>query len=178
MDKSIKWITRSAASIALIIAVQAATAPLKQQLITGSLVNLILALSAMLFGWEVGAAAAVISPLIAYLLGINAQILVVPAIAAGNLVYVLMIFLIGKKLTDRTEKETLSRIISVIPAALCKFAVQYILIVKWIAPVFLPEKAQAVMSVNFGIIQLVTACIGGAAAGLIAGQVRRGVRAA
>ena len=94
MNKKVKWITCSAAAIALIILAQAATAPLKQQLLTGSLVNLVLALSTLLFGWSVGAAAAIASPFFAYFLGINAQIAVVPAIAAGNLTYVLVIALI------------------------------------------------------------------------------------
>lgn len=176
MNKNVKWITRSAAAIALIIVAQSATAPLKQQLLTGSLVNLILALSTMLFGWKVGAAAAVISPFIAYLLGINAQILVVPAIAVGNLVYVLIIAFLTDKLKDTVKNSTARSVISVAAAAVCKFAVQYLLIVKWIAPSFLPEKAQAVMSVNFGVMQLFTACIGGAFASLISPLVRKGVK--
>lgn len=167
MKDKIKWITRSAAAIALIVVAQAVTAPLKQQLLTGSLVNLILALTTMVFGWGVGAAAAVASPFIAYLLGINAQILVVPAIAVGNLTYVLVIAFLRKKLGDKVVSATVGSIISVAVAALCKFLVQYLLIVKWIAPSFLPEKAQGVMAVNFGVMQLFTACIGGTIASLL-----------
>ena len=176
MNRNIKWITRSAAAIALIVVAQAVTAPLKQQLLTGSLVNLILALSTMLFGWGVGAAAAVASPFIAYLLGINAQILVVPAIAAGNLIYVLVIALLSSKLKDSVRNDTARGLVSVAAAAVCKFALQYLLIVKWIAPSFLPEKAQAVMSVNFGVMQLITACIGGAIACFICPLVRKGIK--
>ena len=173
MNKNIKWITRSAAAIALIVVAQAVTAPLKQQLLTGSLVNLILALTTMLFGWSTGAAAAIVSPFIAYLLGINAQILVVPAIAAGNLIYTLVIAFLSGKLRDRIKNRTLVNIISVACAAVWKFLVQYLLIVKWIAPSFLPEKAQAVMSVNFGVMQLFTACIGGVVAAIISPLVGR-----
>ena len=176
MKKNIKWITRSAAAIALIIVAQFVTAPLKQQLLTGSLVNLILALTTMLFGWGTGAAAAVVSPFIAYLLGINAQILVVPAIAAGNLIYVLVIALLTKKLDGAVKNGTVRSFISVAAAALCKFALQYMLIVRWIAPSFLPEKAQAVMSVNFGVMQLFTACIGGALACVISPIIRKAFR--
>ena len=167
MNKNIKWITRSAAAIALIVVAQFVTAPLKQQLLTGSLVNLILALTTMLFGWSTGAAAAVVSPFIAYLLGINAQILVVPAIAAGNLIYVIVTAFLSEKLSSRVRNVTVRNIISVACAAVWKFLIQYLLIVKWIAPSFLPEKAQAVMSVNFGVMQLFTACIGGVIASLI-----------
>lgn len=173
MNNKTKWITRSAISIALIIVIQLATRGLGQQLITGSLVNLVLALVTLLFGWSVGAAAAIVSPFIAYLLGINAQILVVPAIAVGNLTYVLVTALLAKilKRTNSTANEKLlgfiKNLAAVVIAAVCKFGIQYMLIVKWIAPSFLPEKAQAVLAVNFGIMQLFTAIIGGVLACLI-----------
>ena len=176
MNSKIKWITRSAAAIALIVVAQYTTAPLKQQLLTGSLVNLILALTTLLFGWSVGAAAAVASPFIAYLLGINAQILVVPAIAAGNLIYVLVIAALTGKLKNKISNELVRNIVSVAVAAVCKFVLQYLLIVKWIATSFLPEKAQAVMSVNFGVMQLITACIGGVLACVIYPLVRKGIK--
>ena len=174
--KKVKWIARSAAAIALSIVIQFATAPLKQQLITGSLVNLVLALSALLFGWSVGAAAAIASPFFAFLLGINAQIAVVPAIAVGNLVYVLVIALLVKLFRKTKLPVLVYNIISVVVAAACKFAVQYLLIVKWIAPAFLPPKAQAVMAVNFGVMQFFTACIGGVIACLIYLAVRKGIK--
>ena len=127
-----------------------------------------------------GAVAAVVSPFVAYLLGINAQIAVVPAIAVGNLVYVLVIALLVKLLKGMSlsGNERLSlfvrNLIAVIAAAVCKFAIQYLLIVKWIAPAFLPPKAQAVMAVNFGVMQLFTACIGGVLACLIYPVVSKG----
>ena len=176
MNSKIKWITRSAAAIALIIVVQLVTRPLNQQLLTGSLVNLVLALAALLFGWSVGAAAAVVSPFIAYILGINAQILVVPAIAVGNLTYVLVIALLVKLLKKSALPEFVRNLIAVIAAAVCKFAIQYLLIVKWIAPSFLPAKAQPVMAANFGVMQLLTACIGGVLACLICPVVRKGIK--
>ena len=176
MNDKIKWITRSAAAIALIIVVQFATARLGQQLLTGSLVNLILALMALLFGGSVAAVAAAVSPFVAYQLGITAQILVVPAIAVGNLIYVLVIALIVKLLKRKKPTETACGLIAVIAAAVCKFVIQYLLIVKWIAPAFLPAKALPVMAVNFGVMQLFTACIGGVLACLICAVVAKGVR--
>ena len=176
MNKKIKWITCSAAAIALIVLAQMATAPLKQQLLTGSLVNLVLALATLLFGWSVGAAAAVASPFFAYFLGINAQIAVVPAIAVGNLTYVLMIALVIKLLKNAKLPEIVRNILAVAAGAVCKFIIQYLLIVKWIAPAFLPPKAQPVMAVNFGVMQLFTACIGGVLACLIGPVVKKGVK--
>ncbi len=176
MSKKAIWITRSAAAIALIIVVQLTTAGLGQQLLTGSLVNLILALTALLFGWSVAAVAAVLSPFAAYLLGINAQILVVPAIAVGNLTYVLVIALLVKPLKKKLSSELPRSLIAVIAAAVCKFVIQYLLIVKWIAPSFLPPKAQPVIAASFGVMQLFTACIGGVLACLICAVVAKGVR--
>ena len=176
MSKKAIWITRSAAAIALIIVVQLTTAGLGQQLLTGSLVNLILALTALLFGWSVAAVAAVASPFVAYLLGINAQILVVPAIAVGNLTYVLVIALLVKLLGGGKLADLVRRLIAVLAAAVCKVLIQYLLIVQWIAPAFLPAKAQAVMAVNFGVMQLFTACIGGVLACLICPVVGKGVQ--
>ena len=176
MNNTIKWVTRGAAAIALIIVAQVATAGLGQQLLTGSLVNLILALTALLFGWSVAAAAAVASPFLAYLLGINAQILVVPAIAVGNLIYVLVIALLVKLLKGKKTAVLVQDLIAVIVAAVCKFVVQYLLIVKWIAPSFLPPKALPVMAVNFGVMQLFTACIGGVLASMIHSLVSKGLK--
>ncbi len=176
MSERIKWITRGGVAIALIIAVQLITRNLGQQLITGSLVNLVLAVSTLLFGWKVGAAAAVVSPFIAYLLGINAQIAVVPAIAAGNLTYVLVIAAVLTLLKGAKIPELFRNLAAVALAALLKFGIQYLLIVKWIAPAFLPAKAQALMAVNFGVIQFFTAGIGGVLACLIVPLVRKGIR--
>ncbi len=175
MNNKAKWITRSAVAIVLIVVAQLTTAGLKIQLLTGSLVNLILALSTLLFGWSVGAAAAVVSPFIAFLLGINAQIALVPAIAVGNLTYVLVIALVTKLLKDKPVAEFPRSLIAVAAGAVCKFAVQYVLIVKWIAPGFLPPKALPVIAVNFGVMQLFTACIGGVAACLLSPVIRKGI---
>ena len=175
MNKTVKWITRSALCIALIILFQFITKALGQQLVTGSLVNLVLALAALLFGAGVGAAAAIVSPFVAFLLGINAQIAVVPAIAVGNLCYVLVIALLVKLLKN-VKPEIVKNIIAVIVAALVKFAVQYLLIVKWIAPAFLPPKAQPTIAASFGIMQFFTACIGGVIASLIAPTIRKGLK--
>ena len=175
-NDKVKWITYSAAAIALIIVVQFITAGMGQQLITGSLVNMILALTVLLFGWSVAAVAAVVSPFIAFLLGINNQILVVPAISVGNLTYVLVIALLVKLLKEKKVAEKVYNLIAVIIAAFCKFAIQYLLIVKWIAPAFLPPKAMSLMAVSFGIMQLITACIGGVVASIIVSLVGKGIK--
>ena len=85
MNKKIRWITETAVMLALLVAMQAVTKPLGQ-LVTGSCVNTVLAITVLLSGIYSGVTVAVISPVLAYLLGIAPQILTVPAIMVGNTV--------------------------------------------------------------------------------------------
>ena len=90
MKKKVRWITETAVLLALLIAVQGLTAGLGNQFVTGSCVNLILAVAAALAGLWSGAAIAVLSPFLASLLGIGPKFVqLLPAVALGNLVYAL-----------------------------------------------------------------------------------------
>ena len=94
MSKKIRWITETAVMIALLVALQAITKPLGQ-LVTGSCVNAVLAVSALVGGLSCGLTVALISPVLAFLLGIAPQILTVPAIMVGNTVYVVLLYVIA-----------------------------------------------------------------------------------
>ena len=83
MSKKIRWITETALMLALLICLQALTKPMGQ-LVTGSCVNAILAVAALLGGVSCGVVVALCSPVLAFLLGIAPQILTVPAIMAGK----------------------------------------------------------------------------------------------
>ena len=76
-----KNLTRTAILIALLVALQAATKPLGNQFITGSCVNLVLAVAALFCGPASASIVAIVSPFFAYLLGIAPQIWLAPAIA-------------------------------------------------------------------------------------------------
>ena len=122
MNKKIRWLTQTAVMLALLIALQALTKGFGQ-LVTGSSVNAVLAISVLLGGIGCGVTVAVISPVLAFLLGIAPQVLTVPAIMAGNTVFVLVLyFLCGKK-------NTLWRSVAGwLGAAVAKFAVLYALV--------------------------------------------------
>ena len=96
MSKKIKWITETALMLALLICLQALTKPMGQ-LVTGSCVNAILAISALVGGLSCGLVVALCSPVLAFLLGIAPQILTVPAIMAGNCVFALLLALLADK---------------------------------------------------------------------------------
>lgn len=168
MSKRILWITKSAVMLALLVILQALTKP-AGQLVTGSCVNACLAIAALVGGLWCGLTVAVISPVAAFLLGIAPQILTVPAIIAGNAVYVTLLYL----LTDRRGKCIPRQVLAWIVAAVSKFVVLYMVVVKLICGVFadallaqgvLKEPMLKALPATFSYPQLITALIGGAIA--------------
>jgi hypothetical protein len=157
-----KWITMTAVFVALLVAVQVATAPLGQ-LATGSLVNLILIVSAMICGMSSGMTVALISPIAAGIIGVGPTWAIVPFIMAGNAAIVSVWRFIGKK---NFAGSLFVRITAMAAAALCKFLVLYIGVVRIAAPYILnlPEPQAARVTAMFSLPQLFTALIGGAAA--------------
>ena len=85
MNKKVRWITETAVMLALLVALQALTKGFGQ-FVTGSCVNAVLAVTVLTAGLGSGIVVAVLSPVLAYLLGIAPQILVLPAIMVGNTV--------------------------------------------------------------------------------------------
>jgi hypothetical protein len=147
-----KTLARTAILIALLIALQYVTRPLGQ-LVTGSCVNLLLAVAAMLCGVWSGVIVAVVSPCFAYLLGISPQLWLAPAIACGNAVYVVVIALLARKIEGVKGGAA-----GVGAGAVCKFVVLYLVVVRLLIPLGnLPAKVAA----QFSWPQLVTALIGG-----------------
>jgi len=97
MNKKIRWITETAVMLALLLCLQwlgswIPTPPIKQ-LVTGTMVNCVLAVTALVAGRSSGITVALISPLFAYLLSISQVITSVPLIMAGNVCYVLLLSL-------------------------------------------------------------------------------------
>lgn len=171
MNKSVKWIARTAVALALLVAAQAVTKA-GGQIVTGSCVNLLLAVSAGVLGFSSGAVIAIVSPFLAYLLGIaQSPILVVPGIAVGNLVYVAVIALLARLLREKLPKAHMFP--AIVAAALLKFAALYLVVVKLIVPALgLPAEVSA----TFSAPQLITALIGGVLAALIVPLLRRALK--
>ncbi len=173
------WITRTAALVALLIVLQWVTAGTKVfagQYITGSCVNAVLVVSALMAGLWSGVTVAILSPFCAYLLGIGPKLIqIVPGVAVGNLVFVLVLyFLIGTE-----PKAIVRQAIGLLVAAAAKFLTLYLVIVKGIVPALsanLKPQQIAVFSAMFSWPQLVTALIGGVVALLILPLVRKGIQ--
>ena len=180
MKKRILWITETAAMLALLVVLQALTKPLGQ-LVTGSCVNTVLAVAALVGGLGSGLTIALISPVLAFLLGIAPQILTVPAIMVGNTVYVLLLTL----LADKTGKKVVKQVVAWLVAAAAKFAALYLVVVKVICGVLAPtllaagtlkEPMLKALPATFSWPQLFTALIGGGIALAIAPVLKKALK--
>ena len=177
MKKKIWWITETAVMLALLVTLQTLTKPMGQ-LVTGSFVNAVLAVTVLVAGLYSGVTVALISPVLAYLLGIAPQILTVPAIMVGNTVYVVLLYFIAG--TD--SKKVLRRAAAWMIAATVKFATLYAIVVWLICGVFAERLMDAgtlkapmlnMLPATFSWPQLITALIGGAVALIIAPVIRK-----
>ena len=177
MSKKIRWITETAVMLALLVCLQALTKPMGQ-LVTGSCVNTVLAVAALVGGLNCGLVVALCSPVLAYLLGIAPQILTVPAIMVGNTVFVVLL----SWLADKTGKNLVRQVIAWVAAAAAKFSALYAIVV-WLICGVLSENLLAsgtlkapmlkALPATFSWPQLITALIGGAVALIITPVLRK-----
>ena len=180
MNKKIRWITQTAVMLALLVTLQALTKPMGQ-LVTGSFVNAVLAITVLMGGIGCGVTVAVISPVLAFLLQIAPQVLTVPAIMVGNSVYVVILYYVAGK----NNKYVLRQIAAWIAAAAGKCAALYAVVV-WLICGVLSERLLAsgalkppmlqVLQATFSWPQLVTALIGGGVALTIVPVLRNALR--
>ena len=185
MNKKVLWITETAVMLALLMTLQAFTKPLGQ-LVTGSCVNCVLAITVLLVGMSGGITVAVISPVCAFLLGIAPQFITVLPIMIGNVCFVVLLRLIAGK----SWKPVWRQPVALAVAAGVKFGVLYLLVVQVIcglakgallgkklgSVVVLAPKMLQVLPAMFTWPQLFTALIGGAVALLIVPALRKALR--
>lgn len=171
MNNRIRWVTETAMMLALLVILQAVTKS-AGQFVTGSCVNAVLAVTALMVNLSAGLTVALVSPFVAFLFGIGPQLLpIVPAIALGNAVFVLLLsWLYGKK-------TPVFRVAALVCAAAAKSATLYLVVVKLLCSI-LPLKPQQIttFSTMFAWPQLVTALIGGAVALLIVPVLRKALK--
>ena len=168
-----RYLTETAVMTALLIVLQAATKPAGQY-VTGTCVNAVLAVSALAVGLWSGIAVALLSPVFAFLLGIGPQLPpVVPAIMAGNLIFVLLLGL----LAGEKDLPLWRRAAAWLLAAAAKFGALYLLVVRLLCTVLpLKEPQIAAFTAMFSYPQLVTALAGGAIALVLVPLLRRALK--
>jgi hypothetical protein len=180
MNKKIRGITETAVLLALLVTLQALTKGFGQ-LVTGSCVNAILAVAALVGGLSCGLTVALISPILAFLLGIAQQILTVPAIMVGNSLYVVLLWL----LSDKNGKKLWKQIVALVVAAAVKFGALYLIVAKVICGLLAPSLLEAgtlkqpmlkALPATFSWPQLFTALIGGGVVILILPMLRKALK--
>ncbi len=190
MNKKVRWITETAAMLALLIALQwlgsLIPEPMIKQLITGTFVNCVLVVTVLLAGRASGIAVALLSPVFALLFKITPIVLAAPVIMVGNVCYVLLISLIMGK----NDKPIWKQPIALVAASAVKFAILYFLGV-WLlcglleAPLtghmfmgkaVMSQEIGKKMTKMFGWMQLITAVSGGTLALLIVPTLRKALR--
>jgi len=172
MNKTVKWITRTAVMLALTVLFQSLRLiipALGNQFIVGSLVNLALIVAAMTIDIKGGLVIAVLAPVIAFMQGQLPLFLMIIFVAAGNAVIVIAYALLYRE-------SFMSKIIALVVGAVAKFITLYVLVVVIGIPWLfsgIGEKAKTALSINFSWPQLVTAAIGGVLALLVIPLLRR-----
>ena len=169
------WVAQTGIFLALLLIGQAVTRMFGNQFVTGSVNNMLFILTVMLCGVSAAAVLAVISPILATILGIGPQLWpLVPVIIAGNLVLVILWHMIALK---RSERSRVFDILALVVAAAAKFLVLYFAIVKLVVPIVLGLEGQQAAAVQalFSWPQLVTASIGGVLALLLSPVLRKAI---
>lgn len=187
MNQKIRRLTETAVMLALLICLQWAGSlvpdQLTKQLITGTCVNCVLAVTVLLVGMPSGITVAVISPVCAFLLGIAPNFITVAPIMLGNTCFVVLLGLIYGKSVWRAP-------VAVAMAAAVKFGVLYVLVVKIICGVasgallgkklgdvvLLAPPMLKMLPTMFAWPQLVTALAGGFLALLMVPSLRRALK--
>ncbi len=160
-------------------------AQLAKQLLTGTFVNCVLAVSVLLIGLGSGITVALISPVCAFLLGIAPNFITVVPIMLGNVCYVVILRLI----IGHTGKPAWKQPVGLAVAATAKFVLLYTLVVKVICgvaaesllgkklgqTVLLAPPMLKMLPTMFAWPQLVTALTGGVLALLILPVLRKAI---
>ncbi|MGI5838140.1 MAG: ECF transporter S component [bacterium] len=170
MNKTVAFITKTAMLLALTVLFQSLRVIIPMpaslsQFIAGSLVNMSLIIAGVTIGIRGGLAVAVLTPVVALLHGFIGNPVLVPFVALGNVIIVVIVPLLYHS----------NRHLAVIAGAAAKFVTLYLLIVKFAFPVLLAPSLPApqaskmigVLSYQFSWLQFVTALLGGVLAMII-----------
>lgn len=171
--KKLVRITRTAILIAVTIALQALTLQLGNQIVTGTVVNMMLILSVMLFGLPTGLTVGVVTPVLPTLMGFGPVWPIVPFIIIGNMVLITIWHFVGN---IHIKVENISYILALIAGAGAKFGVLYAGVVMIAAPFILGVPDGHPITIMFSYPQIITASLGGAVAIILLPPLRRALK--
>ncbi len=184
--KGTLWIVRTALMLALLMVAQFAgklipagaviLGPMSiTQMVTGSIVNAVLIIAAATIGVWSGVTVGLLSAILALVLGIQSQPILVPVIALGNVLIVLVTWIFFA-LAERADQKPLGvyGVLGVVLGAAVKTGFLWLSVpaLLRLIPEIKPKQAE-VLSKMFSYPQLITALIGGLLAMLILPAVKR-----
>jgi len=160
------WIAQTGIFLALLIVAQLVTRPFGNSILTGSVNNMLFILAVMLCGLSSAVILGIISPIIAFLMGMAPFWPFIPVIIAGNIALVILWYFIALRDSDSGKAR---KIAALVIAALIKFLILYFGIVHLVVPVILGLEGPqaAAVSAAFSWPQIITASIGGVVALLL-----------
>ncbi len=181
MNKKVFIIARTGVMLALVLVLQyvgsligkAAFPGIGSTILVGSLVNFVLALSVFYCGIWGGLVIGMLTPVMALLIGQMGQPVLIPFIGIGNALFVAVLWASGKL----PWGEWVRLVAGLIAASAIKFCWMCFGVVSLLPVLGIPEKAIPTLTVNFGLLQLWAALIGGTLAVLVKkALVRSGIK--
>lgn len=166
MNKKLMLLTRTAVMLACVIVFQwlgkllgdAIFPGIGSTILVGSLVNLVLYVTTIFCGVIGAVCVGLLTPVMALVIGQLAFPILIPFVGLGNVILVLAFWAIAKyvKIPDLACKS-----LGVVGGSLLKFLYMGFALVALLPVLGFNEKQVAMMSVNYGWVQLVAAIIGG-----------------
>jgi hypothetical protein len=182
-NENVRLITRTALLLAVTLLFQylrafiPGTGTLISTLIIGSLVNLGLQVAAVIVGWRGSVVISVMTPIVAFLQGHLALPVLIPFVAAGNIVLVLAFEFMSR----RMRRGKASTWLALAAAAGLKALFLWLTVARFFTAVILPGQVAAengakmsnALGLSFGWPQLVTALVGGTVAMILIPALRK-----
>lgn len=164
-DRKTLLIARIGIMLALTLALQYLTGLAGIQLLTGSVVNMMLILTAMTCGLVGGVCVGLITPYMGFLLGLSSNVILTPFIGVSNGLYIALFAVILMLLKGEygSSSSLWQQGVALVVGAFLKFVFLYYITYFLLLPLVMAT-VPAALAATFGITQFFTAMIGGVAA--------------
>lgn len=158
-------IARIGIMLALTLALQYVSGLVGIQLLTGSVVNMMLILTAMTVGLVGGVCVGLVTPYVGFLLGLSTNVVLTPFIGISNAIYIALFAILLKVLKGEygDMKSIWQQAVGLIVGAFAKFLFLFYITYNLLLPLVMAT-VPAALAVTFGITQFFTAMIGGVCA--------------
>lgn len=166
MNKNLLLLTRTAVMLALVVVFQwlgkmlgdAIFPGVGSTILVGSLVNLVLYVTVIYCGVIGAVCVGFLTPVMAFVIGQLAFPVLMPFVGLGNAILAVVFWAVNKYLKINSSAKVVT---GVVAASLLKFLYMGFALVALLPSLGFNEKQVAVLSANYGWVQLVAAVVGG-----------------